>query len=225
MEEQDNPYGLRLSRSPRLVAERRRKLCAKVLAWSLITFLTGLAGFLCGNGVTLFCLGGDGRNVAWPEPGADEGDGRGADDASACSRPATPHRLIPLAGGVMDGGKYVLALCKENASQSAFFDEAKLMRVGGSMQNSASLARWRMVQWRKLAGMLAVCWRPAAEPCPYPASQGPDRGCPRARLLKQGLLMCYHGDRPFNAWLRIGSVQLTTIETWIFLESMMFWAP
>ena len=230
--EEENPYGgVGLSRSPRLVAERRKRLCAKVLAWSLITFFTGLAGFLCGNGVTLFCLGGDGRSVGWAEPGGGAGDGGGGGGGTPttasppCSRPSAPHRLIPLGGGVVDGGKYLLALCKLNVTQSAFFDEAKLFRVGGSTQSSGSVARWGLAQWRKLADMLAVCWRPAAEPCPYPPSQGPDEACPRARLLKQGLIMCYQADPPFNAWLRIGSVQLTTIESWVMLESLVFWRP
>ena len=230
-EEDDHPNGLRLSRSPQLVAVRRRTLCMKAAAWSVLTFLTGLAGFLCASGFTSLCfpygqghgvggVGGGGGAALSAVPGPAP-----AEAAAPCSRRAAPHRTIPLGGGLMDRSKYVLLLCQENSTLAAFFDEAKLVRLGGSMQSSAVVAHWNLAAWRKLGQLLDACWPEQTGACQYPPAKGPDYACPSAIPLKRAILLCHHADRPYHAWLRMGSVQLTTMETWVFLTGLTYWMP
>jgi hypothetical protein len=217
----------------------------KVAIYSVCVLFTTIIGYVCGNTIS--------HQISWcgktlstgvspvSEPIA--GDVPSADTTSGTyarflERTTGPPRLtsgdvgivvnycpnkkeIPLSGGIGQvASRFQLNLCKVNQSWPGMYDELSLRPVSDV---NRVLAKWQGVQWVKLAERLGSCQPYQRGRCRVERGE-PLKTCPHAAPIKGGLFLCF--DQTLRlASIRIASVELDRLESFVFVEACLFWRP
>lgn len=201
----------------------------RLFSFVLVVLLTSIAGYLCGNGIHALCPPHPPLTRPSTLDGAMDKEIRRPEAATTPPVPKTcgdDERVVKLdGGGMVTGSAYFLRLCRRNSSRAgAFYDELRLEREEKG-KNGVLVAKWSWGEWRQMVERLSNCY-PLHSRARCLAPRGPDpQFCPRASLLKQGLLLCYDVRFGNLASIRFGNVQLSRIETIVFVETSLFWVP
>lgn len=203
----------------------------KMVSYAILVFLTSLGGYFCGNGIQAICPPTAEMSMEKLLPQKSDADPwlNQGPRLQNLALPTRPHnrcrrqRFIPLGGGIMEGSVYSVRLCRQNTTSDAFFDQLRL-EYSHPRHGQSTVTSWERRDWDQLVDRLRNCYpNLRSHACVTP--RGPDQEtCPFAALLKDGYLLCLDSHRQLLS-LRFSNVQLSRIESLVFVESALFWAP